>query len=115
MENVFIMSANDMAQSVNAHIGITAYGKAFFFSKNAIAEVCKGLPEGETLQMVHLIQICREAGKEIPDERFSISLVSLDTTEEEWFESVNKPLDDDDDDDEEYEEDDDEYEDEDDD
>ena len=105
MDKILNMSANDMAQSVNAHIGITAYGKAYFFNKAAIEEVCKGLPEGETLQMVHLIQICRVAGKEIPDERFSISLVSLDTTEEEWFESVNKPLDDDDEDD--YEEEDD--------
>ena len=91
MDKILNMSANDMAQSVNAHIGITAYGKAFFFSKAVIAEVCKGLPEGDTLQMGHLLQICREAGKEIPDERFSISLVSLDTTEELWLESVNKP------------------------
>ena len=49
------------------------------------------MPDGASLQMVHLIQICREAGQQIADERFSISLVSLDTTEELWLESVNKP------------------------
>ena len=91
IENVLNMSAYDMAKSVNASIGITAYGKACFFSQDVLEKVSKGMPDGATLQIVHLIQICREAGQQIADERFSISLVSLDTTEELWLESVNKP------------------------
>ena len=91
IENVLYMSAYDMAKSVNASIGITAYGKACFFSQDVLEKVSKGMPDGATLQIVHLIQICREAGQQIADERFSISLVSLDTTEELWLESVNKP------------------------
>ena len=91
IENVLNMSAYDMAKSVNASIGITAYGKACFFSQDVLEKISKGMPDGATLQMVHLIQICREAGQQIADERFSISLVSLDTTEELWLESVNKP------------------------
>lgn len=93
IENVLYMSAYDMAKSVNASIGITAYGKACFFSQDVLEKVSKGMPDGATLQIVHLIQICREAGQQIADERFSISLVSLDTTEELWLESVNKPSD----------------------
>ena len=91
IENVLNMSAYDMAKSVKASIGITAYGKACFFSQDVLEKVSKGMPDGATLQIVHLIQICREAGQPIADERFSISLVSLDTTEELWLESVNKP------------------------
>lgn len=107
IENVLNMSAYDMAKSVNASVGITAYGKACFFSQDVLEKISKGMPDGATLQMVHLIQICREAGQPIADERFSISLVSLDTTEEQWLESVNKPLEDDEEDDceEEYEDD----------
>ena len=70
---------------------ITAYEKACFFSQEVLDKISKGMPDGASLQMVHLIQICREAGQQIADERFSISLVSLDTTEELWLESVNKP------------------------
>ena len=70
---------------------ITAYEKACFFSQGVLDKISKGMPDGASLQMVHLIQICREAGQPIADERFSISLVSLDTTEELWLESVNKP------------------------
>ena len=91
IENVLYMSAYDMAKSVNASIGITAYGKACFFSQEVLDKISKGMPDGASLQMVHLIQICREAGQQIADERFSLSLVSLDTTEEQWLESVNKP------------------------
>ena len=91
IENVLNMSAYDMAKSVNASIGITAYEKACFFSQEVLDKISKGMPDGASLQMVHLIQICREAGQQIADERFSISLVSLDTTEELWLESVNKP------------------------
>ena len=70
---------------------ITAYEKACFFSQEVLDKISKGMPDGASLQMVHLIQICREAGQQIADERFSISLGSLDTTEELWLESVNKP------------------------
>ena len=107
IENVLNMSAYDMAKSINASIGITAYGKACFFSHDVLEKISKGMPDGAPLQMVHLIQICREAGQPIADERFSISLVPLDTTEEQWLESVNKPLEDDEEDDceEEYEDD----------
>ena len=99
IENVLNMSAYDMAKSVNASIGITAYGKACFFSQDVLEKISKGMPDGATLQIVHLIQICREAGQPIADERFSLSLVSLDTTEKQWLESVNKPLEDDEEDD----------------
>ena len=106
MDNVMEMPAAELANSVNAHIGITAYGKACFFRKEILEYINKRMPEGHTLQVGHLIDLCREQGHEIADERFSLSLVSLETTEEQWLESVNKPQGDYDEDDceEEYEE-----------
>ena len=106
MDNVMGMPAADLANSVNAHIGITAYGKACFFKKEALQYMSERMPDGYTLQVGHLIYLCREQGHEIADQRFSISLVSLETTEEQWIESVNKPQENDDEDDceEEYDE-----------
>ena len=91
MDNVMGMSAADLAKSVNAHIGITAYGKACLFRKEVLQYMSERMPDGYTLQVGHLIDLCREAGHEIADQRFSLSLVSLETTEEQWLESVNKP------------------------
>ena len=91
MDNVMGMAAADLAKSVNAHIGITAYGKACFFRKEVLQYMSERMPEGYTLQVDHLIYLCREQGHEIADQRFSLSLVSLETTEEQWIESVNKP------------------------
>lgn len=91
MDNVMGMAAADLAKSVNAHIGITAYGKACFFRKEVLEYMSERMPEGYTLQVDHLIYLCREQGHEIADQRFSLSLVSLETTEEQWIESVNKP------------------------
>lgn len=106
MDNVMEMPAAELANSVNAHIGITAYGKACFFKKEALQYMSERMPEGYTLLVGHLIDLCREAGQKIADERFSLSLVSLETTEEQWIESVNKPQENDDEDDceEEYDE-----------
>lgn len=42
---------------------ITAYEKACFFSQEVLDKISKGMPDGASLQMVHLIQICREAGQ----------------------------------------------------
>ena len=91
MDNVMGMPAADLAKSVNAHIGITAYGKAGFFRKEVLQYMSERMPEGYTLLVGHLIDLCRDAGQKIADERFSLSLVSLETTEEQWLESVNKP------------------------
>ena len=100
MDNVMGMPAADLANSVNAHIGITAYGKACFFKKEALQYMSERMPDGYTLLVGHLIDLCRDAGQKIADERFSLSLVSLETTEEQWIESVNKPKEYDDEDDE---------------
>ena len=106
MDNVMEMPAAELAKSVNAHIGITAYGKACLFRKEVLQYMSERMPDGYTLQVDHLIYLCREQGHEIADQRFSLSLVSLETTEEQWLESVNKPLEDDEEDDceEEYDE-----------
>lgn len=99
-DKVMEMPAADLAKSVNAHIGITAYGKACFFRKEVLEYMSERMPDGHTLQVGHLIDLCKEQGHEIEDERFSLSLSALDTTEEEWLESVNKPQGDYDEDDE---------------
>lgn len=106
MDNVMEMSAVDLAKSVNAHIGITVDRKACLFRKEVLEYMSERMPEGYTLQVGHLIYLCREQGHEIADQRFSLSLVSLETTEEQWIESVNKPREDYDEDDceEEYDE-----------
>ena len=106
MDNVMEMSAVDLAKSVNAHIGITVDRKACLFRKEVLEYMSERMPDGYTLQVGHLIYLCREQGHEIADERFSLSLVALETTEEQWIESVNKPQEDDDEDDceEEYDE-----------
>ena len=106
MDNVMEMPAAELANSVNAHIGITAYGKACLFRNEVLQYMSERMPDGYTLQVGHLIYLCREQGHEIADQRFSLSLVSLETTEEQWIESVNKPREDYDEDDceEEYDE-----------
>ena len=91
MDNVREMPAAELANSVNAHIGITAYGKACLFRNEVLQYMSERMPDGYTLQVGHLIYLCREQGHEIADQRFSLSLVSLETTEEQWLESVNKP------------------------
>ena len=91
MDNVMEMPAAELANSVNAHIGITAYGKACLFRNEVLQYMSERMPDGYTLQVGHLIYLCREQGHEIADQRFSLSLVSLETTEEQWLESVNKP------------------------
>lgn len=100
MDNVMEMSAVDLAKSVNAHIGITVDRKACLFRKEVLEYMSERMPDGYTLQVGHLIYLCREQGHEIADERFSLSLVALETTEEQWLESVNKPQGDYDEDDE---------------
>ena len=105
-DEVLVMSAVGLSKSVNANIGITVGGKACLFRKEVLEYMSERMPEGYTLQVDHLIYLCREQGHEIADQRFSLSLVSLETTEEQWIESVNKPKEDDDEDDceEEYDE-----------
>ena len=91
MDNVMEMPAAELANSVNAHIGITAYGKACLFRNEVLQYMSERMPDGYTLQVDHLIYLCREQGHEIADQRFSLSLITLEKKKEQWLESVNKP------------------------
>lgn len=89
-DEVLVMSAVGLSKSVNANIGITVGGKACLFKKEVLEFMSEKMPDGQELQIGHLIEICRQEGHEINDDRFCISLNARDMTEDEWLESLNK-------------------------
>ena len=90
LEQVFSRDAVDMSRSLNAHIGIVAYGKAFYFYQGLLEEMEK--KSGMTIKLGHLVELCREEGKEIGLclNRCLFSLNALDVTEEEWLKDLEE-------------------------
>lgn len=90
MEQIFSRDAVDMSRRLNAHIGIVAYGKAFYFYQRLLEEMEK--KSGQTIMLGHLVELCREEGKEIGPRfnRCFVSLNALDVTEEQWLKELEE-------------------------
>ena len=89
-EQIFSQDAVDMSRSLNAHIGIVAYGKAFYFYQRLLEEMEK--KSGQTIMLGHLVELCREEGKEIGPRfnRCFVSLNALGVSEEEWLQGLKE-------------------------
>ena len=73
-DQIFSRDAVELSRTLNAHIGIVAYGKAFYFYQGLLEEMEK--KSGQTIMLGHLVELCREEGKEIGP-RFNRCFVSL--------------------------------------
>ena len=82
--------AVNLARTLNANIGIMAYGRAFYFYKALLEEMEK--KAGQTINLGHLVELCREEGKEVGlcNTRCLVTLNALDITEEQWFKELEE-------------------------
>ena len=85
---IFTINATEMARSTNAHIGIIANGRAFYFYKEMLEEMER--KAGRPIEIGHLIALCAEKGKEIgiKNTRCSLTLNALDISEEQWLREI---------------------------
>ena len=109
VDQIYKRDAVELARTLNANIGIVAYGKAFYFYKVLLEEMGKQV--GQTIELGHLVALCAEKGREVDicNTRCFITLNALDITEEQWFnelEEIGNGQDDDCEDDDEEKEDD---------
>ena len=90
LEQIFSRDAVDMSRRLNAHIGIVAYGKAFYFYQGLLEEMER--KSGMTIELGHLVELCREEGKEIGPRfnRCFVSLNALGVSEEEWRQDLKE-------------------------
>ena len=89
-DQIFGRDAVELSRNLNAHIGIVAYGKAFYFYQGLLEEMEK--KSGQTIMLGHLVELCREEGKEIGP-RFNscfVSLNALGVSEEEWLQDLKE-------------------------
>ena len=89
-DKLFSRDAVDISRSLNAHIGIVANGKAFYFYQGLLEEMEK--KSGMTIKLGHLVELCREEGKEIGPRfnRCFVSLNALEVSEEEWLKELEE-------------------------
>ena len=89
-DQIFSRDAVDMSRRLNANIGIVAYGKAFYFYQGLLEEMEK--KSGQTIKLGHLVELCREEGKEVDlcHNRCFVSLNALDVTEEQWLKELEE-------------------------
>lgn len=89
-DQIFSRDAVDMSRRLNAHIGIVAYGKAFYFYEGLLEEMER--KSGMTIELGHLVELCREEGKEVDlcHNRCFVSLNALDVTEEQWLKELEE-------------------------
>ena len=82
--------AVELARTLNANIGIVAYGKAFYFYQGLLEEMER--KSGMTIELGHLVELCREEGKEIGPRfnRCFVSLNALGVSEEEWLQDLKE-------------------------
>ena len=87
---IFEMNAVEIARSTNAHIGIVANGKAFYFYKDMLEDMEQ--KAGHIIKIGHLIALCAEQGKDIGinSTRCSLSLNTLDISEEQWLSELKE-------------------------
>lgn len=107
VDQVYKRDAVDLSRTLNANIGIVAYGKAFYFYRGLLEEMEK--KAGQTINLGHLVELCRENGQDVDlcHNRCFVTLNALDITEEEWLQELKdmgKDSGDSDDDDQEEEE-----------
>ena len=89
-DQIFDRDAVELSRTLNAHIGIVAYGKAFYFYQRLLEEMEK--KSGQTIMLGHLVELCREEGKEIGPRfnRCFVSLNALEVSEEEWLKELEE-------------------------
>ena len=89
-DQIFSRDAVELSRTLNAHIGIVAYGKAFYFYQRLLEEMEK--KSGQTIMLGHLVELCREEGKEIGPRfnRCFVSLNALEVSEEEWLQDLKE-------------------------
>ena len=89
-DQIFSRDAVELSRTLNAHIGIVAYGKAFYFYQGLLEEMEK--KSGQTIMLGHLVELCREEGKEIGPRfnRCFVSLNALEVSEEEWLKELEE-------------------------
>lgn len=87
---VYKRDAVDLSRTLNANIGIVAYGKAFYFYRGLLEEMEK--KAGQTINLGHLVELCREEGKEVDlcHNRCFVTLNALDITEEQWLKELEE-------------------------
>ena len=90
MYQVYKRDAVDLSRTLNANIGIVAYGKAFYFYRGLLEEMAK--KAGQTINLGHLVELCREEGKEVDlcHNRCFVTLNALDITEEQWLKELEE-------------------------
>ena len=90
VDQIYKRDAVELARTLNANIGIVAYGKAFYFYQGLLEEMER--KSGMTIELGHLVELCREEGKEIGPRfnRCFVSLNALDVTEEQWLQELEE-------------------------
>lgn len=90
VDQIYKRDAVELARTLNANIGIVAYGKAFYFHKVLLEEMGKQV--GQTIELGHLVALCAEKGREVDlcNTRCFITLNALDITEEQWFNELEE-------------------------
>ena len=90
VDQLYKRDAVDLSRTLNANIGIVAYGKAFYFYKGLLEQMEK--KAGQTIELGHLVELCREEGKEVGfcATRCFVTLNALDITEEQWLKELEE-------------------------
>ena len=90
VDQLYKRDAVDLSRTLNANIGIVAYGKAFYFYKGLLEEMEE--KAGQTINLGHLVELCREEGKEVDlcHNRCFVTLNALDITEEQWLKELEE-------------------------
>lgn len=85
VDQIYKRDAVELARTLNANIGIVAYGKAFYFYKVLLEEMGKQV--GQTIELGHLVALCAEKGREVDicNTRCFITLNALGVSEQEWL------------------------------
>ena len=88
VDQIYKRDAVELARTLNANIGIVAYGKAFYFYHGLLEDMEK--KAGHTINLGHLVELCREEGKEVGlcATRCFVTLNALDITEEQWLQEL---------------------------
>ena len=90
VDQIYKRDAVELARTLNANLGIVAYGKAFYFYQGLLEE--RERKSGMTIELGHLVELCREEGKEIGPRfnRCFVSLNALGVSEEEWLQDLKE-------------------------
>ena len=90
VDQIYKRDAVELSRSLNTHVGIVAYGKAFYFYQGLLEEMER--KSGMTIELGHLVELCREEGREVDlcHNRCFVSLNALDVTEEQWLKELEE-------------------------